>query len=132
MFDGNMFLPETGTPIWKMERRRTRFAVWLPEPLTVATWMLKSLIIRRFTGCAAPSWAATSVGAIQGSFRGNDKSEENEPINYSKWDSAARAQEGSCPQCALDCGPEIGRTPHDVHAGLGKRGHLLRRGAFSA
>src|SRR4051812_43971995 len=29
MFDGNMFLPETGTPIWKMERRRTRFAVWL-------------------------------------------------------------------------------------------------------
>jgi hypothetical protein len=37
MFDGNMFLPETGTPIWKMERNKTRFAVWLPEPLTVAT-----------------------------------------------------------------------------------------------
>ena len=43
MFDGNMFLPETGMPIWKMDRSRTRFAVWLPEPLTVATWMLKSL-----------------------------------------------------------------------------------------
>ena len=27
MFDGNMFLPDTGTPIWKIERRRTRFAV---------------------------------------------------------------------------------------------------------
>jgi hypothetical protein len=37
MFDGNMFLPDTGTPIWKIDRRRTRFAVWLPDPLTVAT-----------------------------------------------------------------------------------------------
>ena len=43
MFDGNMFLPETGTPIWKMDRSSTRLAVWLPDPLTVATWMLKSL-----------------------------------------------------------------------------------------
>ena len=46
MFDGNMFLPDTGTPIWKIDRSRTRFAVWLPEPLTVATWMLKSLTTR--------------------------------------------------------------------------------------
>ena len=37
MLDGNRFLPETGTPIWKMERISTRFAVWLPLPLTVAT-----------------------------------------------------------------------------------------------
>ena len=43
MFDGNMFLPETGMPIWKMERIRTVLAVWLPDPFTVATWMLKSL-----------------------------------------------------------------------------------------
>src|SRR5579871_1314831 len=47
MFDGNMFFPETGTPIWKMARIKTLFAVWLPEPLMVATWMLKSLM----TGC---------------------------------------------------------------------------------
>jgi hypothetical protein len=46
MFDGNMFLPETGTPIWKIERNRTRFAVWLPDPLIVATWMAKSLTMR--------------------------------------------------------------------------------------
>ncbi len=46
MFDGNMFLPDTGTPIWKIDRRRTRFAVWLPEPLIVATWMAKSLTMR--------------------------------------------------------------------------------------
>jgi hypothetical protein len=45
MFDGNMFLPDTGTPVSRIDRRSTRFAVWLPEPLTVATWMLKSLTI---------------------------------------------------------------------------------------
>ena len=38
-----MFLPETGMPIWKMDRISTELAVWLPDPLTVATWMLKSL-----------------------------------------------------------------------------------------
>ena len=43
MFDGNRFLPLTGMPIWKMARNSTLLAVWLPEPLTVATWMLKSL-----------------------------------------------------------------------------------------
>ena len=46
MFDGNMFLPETGTPMSRIERSSTRFAVWLPEPLTVAIWMLKSLTTR--------------------------------------------------------------------------------------
>ena len=59
MFDGNMFLPDTGTPIWKSERSRTRLAVWLPDPLTVATWILKSLTIRRVAGCVAASWTAT-------------------------------------------------------------------------
>ena len=43
MFEGNRFLPLTGMPIWKMARSSTLLAVWLPEPLTVATWMLKSL-----------------------------------------------------------------------------------------
>ena len=37
MLDGNRFFPETGMPIWKIERIRIRLAVWLPEPLTVAT-----------------------------------------------------------------------------------------------
>jgi hypothetical protein len=62
MFDGNMFFPETGTPIWKMERSRTRLAVWLPEPLTVATWMLKSLTTRDPTA-AVP--AASSLEGMQ-------------------------------------------------------------------
>ena len=50
MFDGNMFLPETGTPISRIDRSSTMFAVWLPEPLTVATWMLKSLTTRWLLG----------------------------------------------------------------------------------
>src|ERR1700691_4161435 len=43
MFDGNMFLPDTGTPIWKIERISTVLAVWLPDPFTVATCKEKSL-----------------------------------------------------------------------------------------
>ena len=46
MFEGNRFFPDTGTPIWNIERNSTRFAVWLPEPLTVATRILKSLTTR--------------------------------------------------------------------------------------
>ena len=47
MFDGKRFFPDTGTPDWKSDRSSTRLAVWLPEPLTVATWMLKSLTTGR-------------------------------------------------------------------------------------
>src|SRR5262245_11610960 len=42
MFEGKRFFPLTGTPIWKMARSSTELAVWLPEPFTVATLMLKS------------------------------------------------------------------------------------------
>ncbi len=45
MFEGNKFFPLTGMPIWKIARSRTLLAVWLPEPLTVATWRLKSLML---------------------------------------------------------------------------------------
>src|SRR5262245_47851474 len=56
MLDGNRLLPLTGIPIWNRARSRTLLAVWLPDPLTVATWMLKSLM----TGC-------TSGGLLVGS-----------------------------------------------------------------
>src|SRR5689334_8367095 len=49
MLEGNRFFPLTGMPIWKIARSSTLFAVWLPEPFTVATWRLKSLTIG-FTG----------------------------------------------------------------------------------
>src|SRR5438067_11216182 len=45
MFDGNMFFPLTGTPIWKMERINTLFDDCDPEPFTVATWILQSFTI---------------------------------------------------------------------------------------
>src|ERR1700753_1276585 len=43
IFDGKRFLPLMGTPIAKILFSRTLLADCDPEPLTVATWMLKSL-----------------------------------------------------------------------------------------
>src|ERR1700690_3894446 len=43
MFEGKRFLPETGTPMRKMDRMRTLFAVCEPDPLAVATCSEKSL-----------------------------------------------------------------------------------------
>jgi hypothetical protein len=37
MFEGNMFFPEIGTPIWKMLRNKTVFELCDPDPFTVAT-----------------------------------------------------------------------------------------------
>src|SRR5437764_14053319 len=56
MFDGNMFFPLTGTPIWKIERIRTLFDDCDPEPLTVATWMVQSLTMGR-----AAVWGSSST-----------------------------------------------------------------------
>ncbi len=53
MFEGNRFLPETGTPIWKMLRSSTVLADCEPEPFTVATCMLKSLTLRPGCGVRA-------------------------------------------------------------------------------
>src|SRR5688572_23329536 len=43
MFEGKRFFPETGIPIWKRARSRVLLAVWLPDPLTVATWIVNRL-----------------------------------------------------------------------------------------
>src|SRR5690349_11180467 len=61
MFDGNRFFPDTGMPIWKIDRRSTRFAVWLPEPLTVATWIVKSLTREE---CALARWSGSGFDAL--------------------------------------------------------------------
>ena len=60
MFDGNMFLPLTGTPIWKIERIRTLFDDCEPEPLTVATWMVRSLTV----GAAAAAGSSSTAVAV--------------------------------------------------------------------
>src|SRR5205085_11388341 len=65
MFDGNRFLPDTGMPIWKMDRRSTRLAVWLPDRLTVAAWMLKWLTTAPAAWRAGwPASARASCGAM--------------------------------------------------------------------
>ena len=43
---GTCSCPTPGTPIRRIDRSSTMLAVWLPDPLTVATWMLKSLTTR--------------------------------------------------------------------------------------
>ena len=45
MLDGNRFLPETGMPILKIERRMVLLAVELPEPFFVPTVIEKSFTI---------------------------------------------------------------------------------------
>src|SRR5262245_14978160 len=62
MLEGKMFLPDTGTPMRKIERIRTLLADWLPDPFTVATWIWKSLTIET-TGTAT---AVVSVSAATG------------------------------------------------------------------
>jgi hypothetical protein len=44
MFDGNMFLDEQGMPILNIALKRILFEDALPEPFSVATQMLRSLI----------------------------------------------------------------------------------------
>jgi hypothetical protein len=58
MLLGKRFFPETGTPIWKMARSRVLFAVWLPEPLTVAIWIEHS-----FTSGARAGVSGAAAGA---------------------------------------------------------------------
>src|SRR6266545_6589710 len=49
MLEGKTFLGATGIPMWKIARVKTRFAVWLPEPLKVAAWMVRSLTMGSVT-----------------------------------------------------------------------------------
>src|SRR5271170_2220617 len=63
IFDGKRFLPLTGIPIPKMLLRSTLLADWEPEPLTVATWMVKSLTIR-FAGLVSAASGLPCTGAV--------------------------------------------------------------------
>jgi len=58
MFEGKMFLPLTGMPMRNSARTRTLFAVWLPEPLTVAATMQKLLTP------AGLSWSLATSGPL--------------------------------------------------------------------
>ena len=60
MLEGKRFLPETGMPIWKMERIRMLLEDMLPEPFAVATWIEKSLT----TGGAPPEGAGAFSSRI--------------------------------------------------------------------
>ena len=66
MLDGKRFLPETGMPIWKRVRSSTALELCEPEPLTVATWMLKSLATApAFWWAGWPASARASCGLMR-------------------------------------------------------------------
>src|SRR2546429_4114608 len=58
MLEGNTFFGATGIPMRKIALVRTRFAVWLPEPLTVAAWMVRSLTMGSVTSGASSGFYA--------------------------------------------------------------------------
>src|SRR6476659_7646510 len=130
MFDGNMFLPETGTPIWKIDRSSTRLAVWLPDPLTVATWILKSLTMRRGADGTSVSRTATSLGdmgcpsATRAAYWLSIYGRPDKII--------ASGPENSGPERFLDRGADVRRALDDMHVGSRQRGHLLCRRALAA
>src|SRR5690242_1537394 len=64
MFDGKRFLPETGIPIMKMLRSSTLFDDCEPEPLTVATWMEKSLTIGFWVGAPVEPDCVSGVAVV--------------------------------------------------------------------
>src|SRR5436190_2817240 len=70
MLLGKRFFPETGMPIWKMARSSVLLAVWLPEPLTVATWIEHSLTIGAGGGAAGRVSGAVAGGEAGGVAEG--------------------------------------------------------------
>src|SRR5438874_13720098 len=62
MLEGKRFFGLTGMPILKAARTSMPFAVWLPEPLTVATTIEKSFTISgRSPDGAASALSSTSA-----------------------------------------------------------------------
>src|SRR3979490_1769480 len=79
MLEGKTFFGATGMPMWKIALVSTRLAVWLPEPLTVAAWMVRSLMIcwvnfsfsprnRDFTRVQDPGGIAYSSSSGEGRY----------------------------------------------------------------
>src|SRR5215207_574077 len=64
IFEGNRFLPLTGMPILKIARIRVLFAVWLPEPFTVAATIAKSFTIAgrsSIPACCESVWGSITL-----------------------------------------------------------------------
>src|SRR5262249_55482313 len=61
MLEGKRFFPETGMPIWKIDRIRMVLEDWLPDPLAVATWIEKSLMTGDLRAASARCSSRTSV-----------------------------------------------------------------------
>src|SRR5690348_15606319 len=80
IFEGKTFFGATGIPSRRMALVIARFDDWLPEPLTVATRMVKSLTDRCVMGRTYfPGRAASSPSPA---FAGEKKSPANLPGSF--------------------------------------------------
>ena len=66
ILEGNTFLPLQGIPIAYKERKMTRLADWLPEPLTVPTRIARSLIVGAIVACPARAGASSTTERLDG------------------------------------------------------------------
>src|SRR5580704_2454399 len=115
MFDGNRFLPETGTPIRKIERIRRLFALEDPVPLTLASFRAKSFTFERgWEKCCA----ATS-GCHRDRRRNRQRDEQLEFLHVPR---RGRAALGAEP--AVDA--EILVLDHDAPRLRQRRRHVER------
>src|ERR1039457_1202105 len=71
MFEGNRFLPETGTPMRKIERISRLLAREEPVPLTLASFTAKSFTCER--GCAKGCAAISGCHRDRGGDRERDQ-----------------------------------------------------------
>ena len=66
MFEGKTFLPLHGIPIAYRARKMTRFADWLPEPLTVPTRIARSLTVGVLWTIPARAGASSTAERVAG------------------------------------------------------------------
>src|SRR5438105_5829180 len=140
MLDGKMFLGATGMAILKIARMSTELEDWLPEPLTVAAWKVRSLTMGSDTGYLLYVDQPRIRGVPTGASRTLTRSEDRR----SQGDHRGRGPGGSHPRRGRSAGgggaPGLrrGRCRRRVlpgpplqgsqgRAGSGGQGHLRPR-----
>src|SRR5271168_4317762 len=125
MFEGNTFLPLHGIPIAYRERKITRLADWLPEPLTVPTRIAKSLIVGAIVACPARAGASSTTDRVDGMmFLANRAAEPRSPTRLTDHFARAGVDIGTDSKTgARPALPSISPT-HSGNLSKGDIGHL--------
>src|SRR5438105_7944486 len=119
MLDGKMFFGATGMPIRKIARMSTELEDWLPEPLTVAAWNVRSLTMGSDTGYLL----YLDSSAIRGIPTGRSNTLTRSEDRRSQGDHRRRGAGGSHPRRGR---PARGGGPPAPHRGRSRRRTLSR------